>query len=209
MHSMHSRHSTPLAHTHTPLCLPLPHWLVGMPRRILRVDWEVCSNVSTPVPDWYNPTGLVLGRGEWKERLRKMDGLVSVCTSERCGRQGSNCSLAIHINSWVASQHVFLIKWKTDKGWRSQSRSAGYVAVKAGAWGDNTRSFYLHKLICYARRGPPPSDSYVAHHLCHHKLCLNPEHIIWVTKKVDKQVSIVHKQRGDEEAVYDAMHVDM
>ena len=90
-----------------------------------------------------------------------------------------------------------------SKGPRShqRSKSMGYLKLRAEAVADPplTREVYLHKLICYMYKGPPPHDKPLAGHLCEHKLCFCPWHLDWMDHKENME-RYLSKKRGE---VYD------
>jgi hypothetical protein len=76
----------------------------------------------------------------------------------------------------------------------------GYMKVKAGKFGGNDLEFYLHQLLCYMYHGPPPAHlgpHPVVHHKCHHKLCILPWHMEWVTQGGNVEAGREHKRRRD------------
>ena len=45
---------------------------------------------------------------------------------------------------------------------------------------------YLHRMVCYAQMGPPPTQYTLAVHSCGNKSCVNPHHIHWASQKENK-----------------------
>ena len=42
---------------------------------------------------------------------------------------------------------------------------------------------YVHRLVCIAVHGNPPTETHLALHRCNTPRCINPEHLYWGTKK--------------------------
>ena len=95
---------------------------------------------------------------------------------------------------WYASKFKFQPHGKFPP--TSTSFNRGYLKVRDGAAdqpgqrGWITKEFYLHNLLCYAMRGPKPADepNHVAGHLCHHKLCMLPWHLDWMSQAHNVQM---------------------
>ena len=98
---------------------------------------------------------------------------------------------------WGEHRGEMSIKVKGKYTSKSKSKNMGCILVEPMAWDSNERSFYLHAFICYAYHGPPPNVMLhpCAAHSCHHRLCLNPLHIRWVSKSIDKLEDWGHRKR--------------
>lgn len=102
-------------------------------------------------------------------------------------------------NTWLASQRQFRLQPHGKHSGSRTSKSRGYIRVMPGGFVDNTSEFYLHTFLCYAYYGPPPADmvSPVAGHLCHHKLCLCPWHLVWMEQATNVRMARAHASQAD------------
>lgn len=77
--------------------------------------------------------------------------------------------------------------------------SEGYFWIKPNTLRDDSGGMYLHALLLWMYEGPPdapyPTPLETSHD-CHHKLCLCPWHMSWVTRQVNTQKTWAHKKRG-------------
>lgn len=48
---------------------------------------------------------------------------------------------------------------------------------------------YVHRMVCEAVHGTPPTPQHMALHLCNQPLCYNPDHLYWGTKKQNAEDS--------------------
>jgi len=55
------------------------------------------------------------------------------------------------------------------------------------------KTAYVHRIICFAVRGEPPSEEHEAAHTCRHGLCVNPNHIWW---NLPRDISARQIERG-------------
>jgi hypothetical protein len=60
--------------------------------------------------------------------------------------------------------------------------SGGYVLVRLTAERGDWRMHYLHRLVCRAFNGPPPTPEHVVNHLNGHKLDCRPQNLNWCTR---------------------------
>ena len=160
-----------------PLAQPQgPNWWNGM---LANLDYvlEWCSPILT-----------------WHE-LRDGDGLAG--NPSHPNLHTDCCCLDISCRAWMRSQHVFKLQPHGKHAKSSTSLSRGYLKVKLGGFHDNTVEFYLHYIICYAYYGPPPFKEAVVGHLCHHKLCLLPWHMIWMEQGANVQMAWDHARQLD------------
>lgn len=117
----------------------------------------------------------------------------------------TQCVLAVNLLGWLtgSTQHAARFKAKRHKGRNGNDlpphhKSWAYIKVKAMSWGwHNHFEIYLHRLICFMYRGPPPSPAHVAGHLCHHKACLCPWHLEWMTQSANVQMGKDHRRHAD------------
>lgn len=62
-------------------------------------------------------------------------------------------------------------------------KTSGYGRIGKG---------YVHRLICEAAHGPPPSEKHEAAHSCGVRACINPAHLRWDTPKGNQADQIIH-----------------
>lgn len=157
----------------------------------------------TPFPSWYCASQQPQERDTWKAKLERLDGLLQKCTPKSSWdafhalRQGNECICPTKCKAFFDTSSDFKLKLKGKYAAKSKSLNRGYIQVEPLAWDSNDFSFYLHTFICYALHGPPPPDMHnpCAAHSCHHRLCLNPFHIRWVSKSDDKKEDWGHRKR--------------
>lgn len=65
---------------------------------------------------------------------------------------------------------------------RGSPNSGGYVLVRLTAERGRSRVFYLHRLVCRAFNGPPPSPAHVVNHLSGQKLDCRAANLAWCTR---------------------------
>jgi hypothetical protein len=111
----------------------------------------------------------------------------------------TKCVLALSLVDWMKAQPTFRLNrlLKDGRPLAATSRNYAYIKVRANGFDGMDREFYLHTLLCYMYRGPPPDPSFVAGHLCHHKCCLAPWHLDWVPKSVDVSMGLAHTRQSD------------
>lgn len=76
--------------------------------------------------------------------------------------------------------------------------SEGYFWIKPNTLMLGSRGMYLHALLLWMYMGPPGHPypiSLETSHDCHHKLCLCPWHMSWVTRQSNTQKTWDHKKR--------------
>jgi hypothetical protein len=74
-----------------------------------------------------------------------------------------------------------LIRHRDNEGcviWPFAKTASGYGHLRFE--GTETSA---HRVICVLVKGPPPSPNYDAAHSCNNRLCCNPNHVRWATKK--------------------------
>lgn len=157
-----------------------------------------------PWPAWYSEDRAGQEPDTWDGKFgRQLGPLYKECSPSRtwecvrAGRQGPGCLCPTHSRAfWQQQAGRLSLKYKGKHSRRSQSKNRAYVQVEAGAWDSNHFSFYVHTLICYAYHGPPPSGmkNPCAAHSCGNRLCLNPLHIRWESKSVDKAEDWAHRR---------------
>lgn len=109
----------------------------------------------------------------------------------------TECILVKQCKRWLASQDVFKLQPHGRTQGIPKCPNRGYIKVKGWGFGDNDQEFYLHRLLCYMYRGPPPSPHHVVGHLCHHKLCLCPWHLNWILQSENVQMGYDHAHHRD------------
>lgn len=157
----------------------------------------------TPLPSFYCRDQQPAEPDTWTGKLQRMDELLGQCSPPttwqlfKNQRQGDECFCPTSCKDWLKEQDVYTLKIKGKYTSTSKSINRGYIQVEPGAWDSNDTSFYLHTFICYAFHGPHPPHlvNPCAAHTCNHRLCLNPWHIRWVSKSVDKQEDWDHRKR--------------
>ncbi len=65
---------------------------------------------------------------------------------------------------------------------RGSPNAGGYVVVRLTAERGRGRMYYLHRLVCAAFHGAPPTDKHVVNHLSGQKLDSRPSNLCWVTR---------------------------
>ena len=120
----------------------------------------------------------------WEQWLTG-DGLPANLADSKLKTQ---CLVLAHSETWLAKfdEHPFRLQphgQKTDR--RSPNR--GYIKVKANGFSTTQpstqdKSFYVHTLLCYMFHGPKRGAKQVAGHMCHHKLCILPWHLKWISQ---------------------------
>ena len=57
---------------------------------------------------------------------------------------------------------------------------------------------YVHRLVLWCYVGLPRNEKMVAAHICDNPNCINPKHLYWVTKRVNKLTSSMDKETWKE-----------
>jgi hypothetical protein len=75
----------------------------------------------------------------------------------------------------------------------------GYCRVNlTGRRAGQARSMeWVHRIVCWARNGPPPGNDYtkyISGHLCGNKQCICPMHLQWMTPKSNAACRDWHKR---------------
>jgi hypothetical protein len=65
-------------------------------------------------------------------------------------------------------------------------------------------SSLIHRSVCHARHGPPPSPKLDAAHSCGNALCCNPKHLRWATRKANEDDKLIHGTLLQGEKRYNA-----
>ncbi len=82
----------------------------------------------------------------------------------------------------------------TQKGcwlWQGGTKTSdGY-----GQLWDGGKHIYIHRLAFELQKGILSSRSHI-HHLCHHKTCVNPEHMIPVTNGQHQNITVAERKQG-------------
>lgn len=116
------------------------------------------------------------------------------------------CYIVGSIESWLrrgeGGAHRFRVQAHGNTAAKPRCPNRGYLHVNAFACDHNTHDFALHRLLCYLYHGPPPDveagePPIVVHHICHHKLCILPWHMEWVTQAANVQAAWDHMRRVD------------
>jgi len=76
--------------------------------------------------------------------------------------------------------------------WPYARMKYGYGKIRIGR-----RVELVHRQICIAAHGPPPTESHQAAHSCGkgHKGCCNPNHLRWATPKENQADCLIHGTR--------------
>jgi hypothetical protein len=65
---------------------------------------------------------------------------------------------------------------------KGSPNAGGYVVVRLTAGRGRGRMYYLHRLVCAAFHGAPPTDEHVVNHLSGKKLDCRPGNLCWCTR---------------------------
>lgn len=71
--------------------------------------------------------------------------------------------------------------------WPYSRNAKGYGTIKR-----NGRPKYIHRLVCEARHGSPPTARHEVAHSCGNAICCNPAHLRWSTRKENEADKLVH-----------------
>lgn len=71
--------------------------------------------------------------------------------------------------------------------WPYSADSRGYPQVGFGG-----KNFRAHRLACEEMNGPPPTRSHDAAHYCGKRLCVNPAHMRWATRRENMHDTVKH-----------------
>jgi hypothetical protein len=85
--------------------------------------------------------------------------------------------------------------------WHPQGYVLIFMGLKLNASGRMVKvSLRAHTLVCWMFRGQPTEVGehgvWEVCHMCGHPNCLNPTHLMWVSKWLNKQMAEWHKQNG-------------
>ena len=82
---------------------------------------------------------------------------------------------------------------------KSKSLNRGYLKVIEGDWLFGLpfpcSELFLHQVLCFMYRGPPTDPDHVVLHLCGHKLCLCPWHMLWGTRGEHRVLAVKKRKR--------------
>lgn len=84
----------------------------------------------------------------------------------------------------VALQH----NWVSCLPWPYATAKSGYGVVGVG----KSKVALVHRLVCEAAHGPPPTPSHQACHSCGVRICCNPAHLRWDTVRANAMDRIIH-----------------
>ena len=152
------------------------------PRRLLQ---EVAAEIDAAPRD--KPAPRVLDRSE----LSSYPNALGPCSELRL----SECRQS----AFVMSQHHCSGKmYVTVTGKREYAGKGVKMKRSKQAWPrtrgtDRLRPVSLHRWICFALRGPPPSSMHEAAHVCGNDACVAGKHLRWLLKKENVKDQIFHR----------------
>jgi hypothetical protein len=81
--------------------------------------------------------------------------------------------------------------------WPYAKANYGYAEIRFG--GSAGRKRLVHRVVCEAIHGPAPEGKNDAAHSCGNRLCVNPRHIRWATRKENNDDKLIHgtSNRGE------------
>ena len=112
------------------------------------------------------------------------------------------------LNGRIRSSTRFRFVSTTNNGARSGKR--GYFKLEEGGCtlGNPfmpSQEVYLHRLLCFMYRAPPPPHQDVeACHMCENRLCLAPWHLMWAPHGTNIKGGIAHKRNRHRYHPYEA-----
>jgi hypothetical protein len=106
----------------------------------------------------------------------------------------TECFCVGRCSQWMQASPVY--SWHTMDS-QGDNYNQAYIKVMQHGFGSNPKSFLLHRLLCYAFHGPPPSESAIVAHLCQHKTCLLPWHMRWSTRGQNTEQARQHRKQQD------------
>jgi len=95
-------------------------------------------------------------------------------------RHPSYGKLLPFVNQMAQHQGADCVEWP-------YSKTRGYGQIEL-----NGRHFRAHRLICERAHGPCPTGKHHAAHSCGNKVCVNPSHLRWATRKENEADKIAH-----------------
>lgn len=107
----------------------------------------------------------------------------------------SNIQIKIHANL----QDLLVRTNRTNNNcieWQGARSAAGYGQVRL-----NSKTQYVHRLVCELIRGKSPADKSHVLHSCDNPPCVNPDHLSWGSAK-DNALDKVAKGRARNKAFY-------
>lgn len=81
------------------------------------------------------------------------------------------------VSSWARILNV-----RSGRVLKGAPNAKGYITVRLTKERYRSQTYYLHRLVCMAFHGPPPSPAHVVNHLSGQKLVCEPGNLAWVTR---------------------------
>lgn len=114
----------------------------------------------------------------------------------------TQCLLVVNCKSYLKEEGCpFKLQPHGRHGGSRTSKSSGYLKVKGGSWDhQGPGDVYLHQLLCWMYWGPPPEQGgqkMVVGHCCHHKQCICPWHLRWMSQGQNVRMGNLHRRQQD------------
>lgn len=97
------------------------------------------------------------------------------------------------------SQYPQRFRWQAHgrQGHKGRGANAGYIKVREQGLYQRVpwREFFLHQLLCWMYRGPPPDGGLEVCHMCQKKTCVAPWHLVWGTGSENALGHVQHKRK--------------
>jgi hypothetical protein len=71
---------------------------------------------------------------------------------------------------------------RTGRVHKGALNADGYITVRLTLQPGKTQTHYLHRLVCLAFHGPPPTPEHVVNHVSGKKLDCRPRNLAWTTR---------------------------
>lgn len=113
----------------------------------------------------------------------------------------TQCYVVGPCKRWLAGEQGQHFKLQPHPGGKHGASGAYMKAQPYCHLMGNPEPFYIHHLLCWMYHGPPPAHpppaggTWVAGHMCHHKLCLLPWHLAWVPQSQNVHMGWQQKKR--------------